>query len=132
MKAEASMDELFQDLLNEDKVVGVIYLALDGRLIYHKLLKPADRDLATINWQPFVQAISQLQEADVIFSGCRFYIRQAHGGFLVIPLEHGVQPALIRLSCDLIMPSLKQLEQRKKPGFGLGKLIRSYNPLNKF
>jgi hypothetical protein len=121
------MDELFRDLLNQDKVAGVLYLSLEGKILYQKLLKPADRDLATINWLPFIQSISQIKEADLVFSGGRFYIRQTHGGFMVVALENGVQPAMIRLNCDLIMPALKQRELKKKTPSGLGKLIKSYS-----
>jgi hypothetical protein len=124
------MDEIFHELLNQDKVIGVLYLSHEGKILYQKLLKPADRDLASINWLPFIQSISQIQEADLVFSGGRFYIRQTPGGFIVLPLENGVQPAMVRLSCDLIMPALKQLEVKKKPS-GLGKLIKSYNPLSR-
>jgi hypothetical protein len=120
------MEEIFSELLNQNKVIGVLYLSLEGKILFQKLHQPADRDLATINWLPFVQSVSQLQEVDLVFSGGRFYIRQVHGGFLVIPLENGAQASMIRLSCDLVMPALRQLEQKRKGPTVLGKLIRGY------
>jgi hypothetical protein len=118
------MEEIFSELLDQNKVIGVLYLSLEGKILFQKLHQPADRDLATINWLPFVQSVSQIKEADLVFSGGRFYIRQVHGGFLIIPLENGAQASMIRLSCDLVMPALRQHEQKRKGPTGLGKLIR--------
>jgi hypothetical protein len=38
------MEEIFSELLDQNKVIGVLYLSLEGKILFQKLHQPADRD----------------------------------------------------------------------------------------
>lgn len=102
------MKELFKDVMNVDGVEGALLFAEDGSLIYSDIAtkrypKPKESD-----WIAFVNGLQDFREADLTFESMRLYTRKTDGGFLVILLANSASMAMVRLNCDIILPSLKQ------------------------
>ena len=58
--------------------------------------------------------------ADLIFENSRVYLRRTELGYLFVLMDAFAQTALVRLNCDILAPSLKEM----KGGKGLRRLFK--------
>jgi hypothetical protein len=49
----------------------------------------------------------EIREADLIFEKMRIYIRRADVGYLVVFMGLFAPAAMVRMSCDMLLPVLK-------------------------
>ena len=107
------MQELFRDVLNLTGIRGVILVSFDGKLIF-KHSKNSDGDIYDKwSWKRFVGILEGIKETDLIYEKCRMYIRRSDLGYLLVIMEHQAPIAMLRLNCDIIMPSLKPMNPSK-------------------
>ncbi|MFW6323954.1 MAG: hypothetical protein ACOC0U_02720 [Desulfovibrionales bacterium] len=118
------MQEIFHDLYSLENVQGILFLSPKGEVMYTQRKNSAQKDPESINWLPLVQSLNQVKEADLLFEKNRFYIRQAYEGYIIVSMTNGKQASLVRLNCDLVMPSLKKLLAKTKSGSKLSRFFR--------
>ena len=107
------MQELFRDVLNLTGIRGVILMSFDGKLIF-KHSKNSDGDIYDKwSWKRFVAILEGIKETDLIYEKCRMYIRRSDLGYLLVIMEHQAPIGMLRLNCDIILPSLKPMNSSK-------------------
>lgn len=115
------MDTLFQDILETKGVTGVMLLDFDGAPVYQKFNSSQPRQLKEKNWPEFIAGLSSVQEAEVVFEQVLVYITRVIPGFLFILMDRSAPVALVRLNCNILLPSLNQPEEKPK---GLGRFFK--------
>ena len=112
------MEKIFKDIINIDHVNGVLLLSLAGKVLFKEFSSsfslhgdPEKRD-----WGPLVDAMSDVSEADFVFAGANLYLRRFSSGYLVILMGILAPVAMVRLSCNLLLPSLEE-KVAQKGGF---------------
>ena len=108
------MKELFNDILSIDGVKGAMLFSFQGNLIFKRLAFTTADDPETINWSRFIELLDGMRETDLIFEKGRLYIRRTDVGYLVILASLFVPMAILRLNCDILMPSLTPTKSSKK------------------
>ncbi|MBN1276173.1 MAG: hypothetical protein JXA35_01685 [Deltaproteobacteria bacterium] len=114
------MKELFSDILGIEDVKGVILFSLDGKVLFSEFISsqyfnPEERD-----WGPFIKILAGIREADFSFEKCRFYFRGTSSHFLMVIMDIFAPVSMVRLNCDLLLPSLNQTAKSK----GLGQFFK--------
>ena len=115
-----TLKALFEDILSIEDVRGVMLLSFEGKLVFGKFLSPLSNDPEKNDWAPFVDSLNGVTEVDLVFQESRIYIRKADVGFLLILMGAFAPAATIRLNCDILLPSLKQIGSGK----GWGRLFK--------
>jgi len=112
----ASMRQLFTDILTTEGVNGVMLFSLKGDLIFKEFTSPVNEDPEQRDWSLFIESLEGMRETDLVFEKGRIYIRKTEIGYLVILMALFVPIAMIRLNCDILLPSLKPSKSGKKFG----------------
>jgi hypothetical protein len=68
------------------------------------------------DWSFFIESLEGMRETDLVFEKGRIYIRKTEIGYIVILMALFVPIAMIRLNCDILLPSLKAPKSSKKFG----------------
>ena len=108
------MRELFEQILNIEDVQRVMLFTFEGGLTCQE--QPASlRGAAEVSqvWQGFVRSLEGIREADLIFEKGRMYIRRTDLGYLIIVMGIFAPAAMVRMNCDMLLPSLKQTGRGK-------------------
>jgi hypothetical protein len=109
------MKELFNDILAMEDVRGVVLTSNEGEILFAEPAMEVEESLS-----PFIRALGDVREADLIFEKNRIYLRKTDTGYLVILLGPFASGAMLRLHVDMILPSLKD----RGRGKGLRSLFR--------
>jgi hypothetical protein len=115
------MKNLFKDILDISGVIGVVLLASDGNVLFSKYHSNASDRLNEMNGSAFLRAFKQIQEVEMIFENHRIYARKADQSFFFILMERMAPVSMIRLNCNILLPSL--VERMNKPK-GLGRFFK--------
>ena len=107
------MRELFDDLLNIDGVKGLILLSFSGETIFRVLNHLGHENFETRDWRPLIGSLANIRESDIVFEKGRLYIRRTGLGFLIVWMGSFVPIAMMRLQCDILMPSLNPAKATK-------------------
>ena len=107
------MRELFNDILNIEGVKGLMLLSFAGDIIFRELNHIVRDDVENRDWRPFIESLAGLRETDLIFEKGRLYIRRTDIGYLVVLMGSFVPIAMMRLQCDILLPSLKPAKATK-------------------
>jgi hypothetical protein len=103
------MKELLGQLLETEDVHGVMLFSFEGDVIFRKESSSFSGDGgAEEGWDRFIIALQGVREADLIFEKLRLYIRKTDVGYLVIVMGLFSPAAMVRMSCDMLLPSLRQ------------------------
>lgn len=104
------MEKIFKDIINIDHVNGVLLVSLAGKFVFKDFAasfslqeQPEKRD-----WVSMVEVLSGLNEADLVFEGGNIYIRRFTSGYIIILMDILAPVAMVRLSCNLLLPSLEK------------------------
>ncbi len=101
--------ELFRDILGIDDVKGVMIFSFKGELIFKEFLTPIPEEPETREWWPlFIDSLRGVREADIIYEKGRLYVRKTEIGYLLILMGVFAPVAMIRLNCDILLPSLEK------------------------
>ena len=114
------MQEIFKDLLGTDGVMGVMLFAADGDVLYKAFSPTVKAAPDHQDWRFLIESLDGMRETDLIFEKGRVYIRKTETGFLVVLMALHVPIAMIRLNCDILLPSL----QTPKPGRKFGRFFK--------
>jgi len=116
------MEPDFQEILHLDDVKGIMLVSREGDLLYQQSMVPelSSVRLESRDWTPFLKALEGTREADFIFENVRLYVRESAGGYLMVLMGHFAPIAMVRLNCDILLPSLKQVHSSK----GLGRFFK--------
>jgi hypothetical protein len=106
-EAEDNMKELFADILDTQGVKGVLLLSFQGEILYQESRVDGWPDLAEVDWKNILSTLDGTRETDLVFDQGRVYIRKTALGYLVIPMSDQDSVAMLRLNCDILLPSLK-------------------------
>jgi len=110
------MRELFNDILRTDGVSGVMLFSFKGDLIFKEFRSSVKEEPDRRDWSFFIESLEGMRETDLVFEKGRIYIRKTEIGYMVILMALFVPIAMIRLNCDILLPSLKQSKSGKKFG----------------
>jgi hypothetical protein len=110
------MRELFKDILGTDGVNGVMLFSFKGDLIFKEFRSSVNEEPEGRDWSFFIESLEGMRETDLVFEKGRIYIRKTEIGYIVILMALFVPIAMIRLNCDIILPSLKPTKSGKKFG----------------
>lgn len=115
------MKDLFKEVLDMEEVKGVMLFSMDGKLLFKRFLTPLPEEPEKKDWWGlFVASLNEIKEADLVFERERLYIRRTDMGYLFILLDLFAPMAMVRLNCDMLLPSLKE----KKTAKGLGRFFK--------
>ena len=118
------MQELFQDILDIDRVRGVIFISFNGDTIYDEFTSGSSGVLEEHDWAPIAGILTGIEEAEIIYDDCMLYILKAETGYLIIVMGRSAPIALVRLNCSIIQPALHSKKEKPK---GLGRFFRRKN-----
>lgn len=107
------MKELFKNILKMDGVNGVLLLSFEGLVLFESHSAPLPMPTAKQQWQGLVAALDSTREADLIFRDARIYLRRSEIGYLIVLMSSSVSAAMLRLNCDILLPSLKPTQKPK-------------------
>jgi len=107
------MKELFKDILNMEGVKGVLFLSLQGDVVFKKFSSQLEKKLESRDWIHFVGSLNGIRETDLVYDNARIYIRKTGSGYLLILMDFFVSAAMVRLSCDILLPALKPMKGSK-------------------
>jgi len=102
------MKKYFTDILSLAGVHGVLFLTADGDVQFAEFTEAASAPAGDLDWKALTSVIHRLRELDLLFEKRRIYIRRSDSGHLVVVADPSVSGAMLRLNCDIVLPSLKQ------------------------
>ena len=109
------MKELLGQILETEDVHGVMLLSFQGDVIFREesfsFLGDSE---AKAGWPRFLGTLQGIREADLVFEKIRINIRRTDFGYLVVVMGLFAPAAMVRMSCDMLLPLLRQ--QRKTTG----------------
>ena len=108
------MLELFKDILNIDGVKGAMLFSFSGELVFKRFTSDIHQDPEKMNWNRFIELLDGVRETDLIFEKGRLYIRKTDVGYLIIFMSLFVPMAILRLNCDILLPSLTPTKSSKR------------------
>jgi hypothetical protein len=114
------MTELFEQILSIEDVQKVMLFTFEGELTFHEQQAPPGAAEVSPAWQGFIRSLAGIREADLIFDKSRLYIRRTELGYLIIVMGIFAPAAMVRMNCDMLLPSLKQTGRGK----GLRQFLR--------
>ena len=114
------MKELFNDIVKMDGINGVLLLSHEGTVLFEEFLSSSSPAFEKRDWLGFVAALGASREADIVFKEARIYIRRSEIGYLLVLVSPSVSMAMLRLNCDILLPSLKPAPKPK----GIKKLFK--------
>ncbi len=104
------MRELFKDILNMEGVKGLMMFSFAGEPVYKEFNQAQPEGIESRDWSLFIESLAGMRETDLIFKKGRLYIRRTDIGYLVVLMGLFVPIALMRLQCDILLPSLKPVK----------------------
>ena len=108
------MKDLFKELLKIEDIRGILLLSPEGGLLFKEFASSLSQGQEVdIAWPQVVNALKDIREADLLFEKARLYIRKTDVGYLIIPMGPFASAAMVRLNCDMILPSLKDSKSSK-------------------
>ena len=108
------MKELFNDILKIDDVEGVMLFSFEGELIFKEFSSPLVDESENMDlWEVFIDSLKGIREADLVFEKARVYVRKTSSGYVMILMGIFAPIAMVRLNCDILLPSLKRAAATK-------------------
>jgi predicted regulator of Ras-like GTPase activity (Roadblock/LC7/MglB family) len=111
------MKDIFQDVLGIEGVHGVMVISNDGNVMANKFSSKFSHEaekLSQIQWAPFVLELSGIADAELVFDAAKFYIKKSDSGYLIVIMEDYAQLSMVRLNCEVLLPSLDKLKSTSK------------------
>jgi len=108
------LKELFNDILIIEDVEGVMLFSFEGELIFKEFSSPLVDESENMDlWGVFIASLKGIREADLVFEKARLYVRKTSSGYVMILMGVFAPIAMVRLNCDIILPSLKKAATTK-------------------
>ncbi len=116
------MRELFKDILVMEGVKGVLLLSFQGEIIFKEVSSPLREELENRDWGQFIDSLNGIRETDLVYEKGRIYVRKTELGYLLILMGVFGSATMIRLSCDILLPTLKATKGSR----GLRRLFKKH------
>jgi hypothetical protein len=107
------MRELFKDILNMEGVKGLMLFSFAGDPVYKEFNQAQPEGIESRDWSLLIESLAGMRETDLVFKKGRLYIRRTDIGYLVVLMGIFVPIAMMRLQCDILLPSLKPAKAAK-------------------
>ena len=117
------MTDMFKDVLGIEGVHGVLLLSENGELSLSQFAADYGSDegkIKGLDWSSFAKELTGVTEAEIMFDDGRFYIRKTNTGYLMVILEEYAPVSMVRLNCEVLLPTI----DKQKTGKGFGQLLR--------
>ena len=108
------MRELMKDVIEIEGVNGVLIISDEGETLFKEISSNISVKFEEVNWNFFIDSIREFREIELIYEKGLIYVRKIEFGFILVLIELYVQIAVIRLNCDIVLPSLQNLKSNKK------------------
>lgn len=108
------MKELLKDVLEIEGVNGILVLSDEGDVLFKEMALKTNLQPDKMDWKQFVDAIRGNREIELMYQKGLLYIRKIEFGYMLVLVDLRVQVAMIRLNCDIVLPSLQNLKSNKK------------------
>ena len=108
------MKALFQDLMAVDDVKGVLYMSMDGKVLFSQFSQPPPAAISANTWKTLMRSLAGVQEVELTYENCRLFLRRTQNGFLLVFTGTFALSAMVRLNCDIIVPSLNSIKKRSR------------------
>ena len=103
------MKEHFADILSLTGVHGVLFLSGGAEVLFARFRSARFTPPDDMDWKGLVAAIKRLREVDIVYEKLRIYLRRSESGHLLVVADPKVSGAMLRLNCDIVLPSLKRV-----------------------
>ena len=107
------MRDLFRDILDLEGVKGVVLFSLEGDVVFKEFSQTLEADPDHRDWRPLLQSLEGMREIDLLFERGRLYVRRTEVGYLFVLAGLFAPIAMLRLNCDILLPSLKSTQKTK-------------------
>jgi len=108
------LKELFNDILTIEDVEGVMLFSFEGELVFKEFSSPLLEESENMGlWSVFIDSLKGIREVDLLFEKARLYVRKTSSGYVVILMGVFAPIAMVRLNCDILLPSLKMTTTTK-------------------
>jgi hypothetical protein len=118
------MKDIFKDVMGIEGVHGLMVVSNEGSVLLSKFspdFRDEEESLSQINWEPFTVEMGNIKDAELIYDTARFYIKKSETGFLIVFIGDNAPISMVRLNCEIILPSLAKIQPASKR---LGKILR--------
>ncbi len=101
------MKDLFKEILTMEDVKGVLLLSREGETAFKAFNVPLRKEKELDkSFHQIVKSLGGIREADLLLEKVRVYVRKATTSYLIVLMGTLASAAMIRLSCDMILPTL--------------------------
>ena len=108
------MKDLFRDLLALEDIQAVLLVSPEGQTIFKAFNRPVSKENRLEKaFHEIVRSLDGIREADFLLERMRVYIRKSNLSYLVVLMGSLASAAMVRLSCDMILPSLNEARAGK-------------------
>ncbi len=108
------MKDLFKDILSMEDIHGVVLLSHEGEQVFKEFNVPvSEENKLEESLYELVHSINGVREADFLLEKVRVYIRKSEMSTLIVLMGPFASAAMVRLNCDMILPSLKDAKMGK-------------------
>jgi hypothetical protein len=101
------MKALFQDILHMDDMKGVVILDPNGAVLFHEFLQDQVPDLKNLGRLARVPEVRKTREMELLYEHDRLYLRTLGTGLIIVWTGVFASMAMVRLSCEVLIPSLE-------------------------
>ena len=117
------MKNVFREIMAMEDIHGVLFLSPEGEMIFKEFNVPVPKENELHeSWKKIVKSFNGIREADLLLEKVRVYIRRSNMSYLVVIMGSFASAAMVRLSCDMILPSLNDA----KAGKGLRQIFKRH------
>jgi hypothetical protein len=102
------MKELVRDILDLEDIKGVLLVSEEGGLLFEEMLAPLHPGPENQPWLSRLSAVVRAPEMELVYEDDRVYIRRITGAFLIVWMGGFAPTAMVRVRCDLLIPSLER------------------------
>lgn len=118
------MKDIFKEVMDIEGVRGLLIVSNEGGVTLSKSspdFKSEAERLARINWLPFTVEMGGIKDAELLYDSARFYIKKFEDGYLVVIIGNNAPISMVRLNCEVLLPSLAKMQPTSKK---IGNLLR--------
>jgi hypothetical protein len=118
------MKDIFKDVLGIDGVHGLLVISDEGGLTLSKFsqqFQGEEEKLSRIDWASFTIELTGVNDAELLYENVRFYVKKSEAGYLIVILGYEAPISMVRLNCEIMLPSLDRMKSTSKK---IGALFR--------
>lgn len=118
------MKDIFKDVMGIEGVRGLLIVSNEGAVTQTRFspdFKTEAEQLGQVNWLPFTIEMGAIKDTELVFDSSRFYIKKYEEGYLVVIIGDNAPLSMVRLNCEVLLPSLAKMQPASKK---IGNLLR--------